>query len=216
MKTRIGQSAKIAGTSALLAVLVWTAGDGTLAQEGDKARVAWLREHAVEVRSIAPLDEDFSDLAPLAAAIGGARVVQLGEASHGDGASFDAKARLVRFLHQQMGFDALAWESGFFDLSLVEQALRQALPVARPGGGPTGPLASPTPERRLQPLPAGGVDLAAALRRGLLHRRDAGFYPLGRRRHDHPRTTLKPGWRTAGNGKGHGRFRRPWPGFVRA
>jgi len=98
--------------------------DGALAQDGDEARIAWLREHAVEVRSIAPLDEDFSDLEPLAAAIGGARVVQLGEASHADGASFDAKARLVRFLHQRLGFDALAWESGFFDLSLVERALR--------------------------------------------------------------------------------------------
>lgn len=67
--------------SALLAVLVWTTGGNALAQVGTEERVAWLREHAVEVRSIAPLDEDFSDLAPLAATIGGARVVQLGEAA---------------------------------------------------------------------------------------------------------------------------------------
>jgi len=91
-------------------------------------RVEWLRAHAVAVRSIEPADEDFSDLMPLAAAIGNARVVQLGEATHGDGSAFLAKARLIRFLHQVMGFDALAWEAGFFDCRDMAAALR--------GGGP--------------------------------------------------------------------------------
>ncbi|UCG51640.1 MAG: erythromycin esterase family protein [Candidatus Latescibacterota bacterium] len=39
----------------------------------------------------------------------------LGEQSHGDGATFLAKTRLVKFLHQEMGFDVLAFESGFYD-----------------------------------------------------------------------------------------------------
>jgi hypothetical protein len=38
----------------------------------------WLAAHAVPVRSIDPLDEDFRDLEPLVAAIGTARVVQMG------------------------------------------------------------------------------------------------------------------------------------------
>ncbi len=92
-------------------------------------RVAWLAEHAVAVRSIAPDDEDFSDLEPLAEAIGAARVVQLGEATHGDGSAFLAKARLIRFLHQRMGFDVLAWEAGFFDC-------RRDMAAALRGAGP--------------------------------------------------------------------------------
>ena len=63
MKTGTGQRSRIAWMSALLAVLAWSAGSRALAQD-EEARIAWLREHAVEVRSIAPLDEDFSDLAP--------------------------------------------------------------------------------------------------------------------------------------------------------
>jgi erythromycin esterase len=83
---------------------------------------------ASPIRSIDPNDADFSDLAPLAAAIGNARVVQLGEATHGDGATFLAKARLIHFLHEVMGFDAIAWESGFVDVRLTATALRAGLP----------------------------------------------------------------------------------------
>lgn len=78
-------------------------------------RVAQLRDEAVALRSIEPADEDFSDLAPLRSILADKRVVILGEAGHGDGAAFLSKSRLVRFLHREMGFDVLAFESGFYD-----------------------------------------------------------------------------------------------------
>lgn len=95
----------------------------------DPAKIHWLSEHALPVRSITPEDEDFSDLMPLVQWIGNSRVVALGEVTHGDGAMFLAKGRLVRFLHQVMGFDVLAWEAGFFDVSLVDAALRSDTPL---------------------------------------------------------------------------------------
>jgi erythromycin esterase len=90
----------------------------------EDGRLDDLRARAVPVRTLDPADEDFSDLAPLAEAIGAARVVQLGESTHGSGATFAAKARLVRFLHREMGFDVLAWESGLYDVRAVDDALR--------------------------------------------------------------------------------------------
>ena len=87
-------------------------------------REQWLREHAVVVRTIDASDEDFTDLEPLVDAIADARVVQLGESSHGAGATFKAKVRLIKFLHQQMGFDVLVWESGMYDVSNVNGDLR--------------------------------------------------------------------------------------------
>lgn len=99
------------------------------AEPAPDKRVRWLAENVAAVRSIAPQDEDFSDLMPLVGWIGNSRVVALGEVTHGDGPAFHAKARLLRFLHQVMGFDVLAWESGFFDVPLMDAALRTDVPL---------------------------------------------------------------------------------------
>ena len=88
---------------------------GAAIGKNNAAKVVWLSKHAVRIRSIQIEDADFSDLNPLVKLIGDARIVELGEESHGDGAAFQAKARLIRFLHEKMGFGVLAWESGFFD-----------------------------------------------------------------------------------------------------
>ncbi len=84
----------------------------------------WLAGRAVPIRSIDAADDDFRDLAPLARAIGQARVVQLGEPGHGAGTSFAAKVRLIKFLHQRLGFDVVLWESGLYDVDLTDAALR--------------------------------------------------------------------------------------------
>jgi erythromycin esterase len=91
-----------------------------------EARIAYLKQHAVPVRSIDTDDSDFTDLEPLRASIGERRIVMLGESTHGDGATFTAKIRLIKFLHQQMGFDVLAFEGGFYDIRKTWSVLRSA------------------------------------------------------------------------------------------
>ena len=61
------------------------------------------------------MDVSFDDLQFLKGVIGDRRLVQLGESGHGV-AEFDSvKVRLVQFLHQQMGFDVIAFESGLYE-----------------------------------------------------------------------------------------------------
>lgn len=95
------------------------------AESGREARVAWLRDHLASIRSVDPADADFADLAAFGRAIDGARVVMLGEQSHGDGSVFLAKTRLIRYLHEQLGFDVLIFESGLYDMAKAQAFLQQ-------------------------------------------------------------------------------------------
>jgi erythromycin esterase len=83
----------------------------------------WLDTNSTTVRSIDLHDTDFSDLAPLASAIGASRIVMLGEQSGLDGTTFRAKARLIRYLHEQLGFDVLVFESGLYDMEAAWQTI---------------------------------------------------------------------------------------------
>src|SRR5262249_24603315 len=82
------------------------------------------REYASTLRTLDPDDTDFSDLRPLRALIRDASIVILGEQTHGDGTTFKAKVRLLRYLHEQLGFDVLAWESGEFDCEMMNRAIK--------------------------------------------------------------------------------------------
>jgi len=54
----------------------------------------------------------------------------LGEASHSDGGTFYAKQRLICFLHEEMGFDVLAWEERFFAMEEINRALKSGQPLS--------------------------------------------------------------------------------------
>jgi erythromycin esterase len=96
-----------------------------LAPAAADPRIDWLKNNATAIRTIDPADENFADLQGLKQAIGKSRVVMLGEQSHGDGSTFKAKSRLVKFLHKEMGFDILAWESGLFDCREVDAGMKR-------------------------------------------------------------------------------------------
>lgn len=81
----------------------------------------WLRDNHVAIRSADPSDTDFSDLRFLQQTIGNKRVVQLGESSHGTAEFSSVKTRLIKFLHQEMNFDVIAFESGIFDCYLANE-----------------------------------------------------------------------------------------------
>jgi erythromycin esterase len=133
-------------------------------------RVAWLAQHAIPMRSLAPEDDDFTDLRPLRVAIGDARIVLLGEESHASGTNMRAISRLIRFLHQEMGFDVLAFESGLYDMWKVwplmqaghepVDAMRQGLHIVWSRAADFQPLARYLGQQAVgpHPLEVSGVD----------------------------------------------------------
>jgi erythromycin esterase-like protein len=87
--------------------------------------------------------DPYADFAPLAAEIGDARVVALGEPSHAEGNMFETQARLVAFLHERLGFTVLAWEAGLWSCETD---------AARCVGHPWGAVVE---TRGVRPPPAG-------------------------------------------------------------
>ena len=75
----------------------------------------WVHANHVPIRSTSATDTDFADLRALKDVIGERSLVQLGESGHGVGEFDSVKGRLIRFLHEEMGFDVIAFESGLYE-----------------------------------------------------------------------------------------------------
>lgn len=87
----------------------------------------WIEQNAVRINADSNENWSARDTERLIAEIGSARIVMLGEPSHGAGTAFAAKVRLVRLLHERLGFDVLVWESGLIDLERSEAGLHDDL-----------------------------------------------------------------------------------------
>lgn len=90
-----------------------------LQSEARPEEVAWLAEHAVPLAGV-EAGAGFEDLEPLRAIVGDARVVALGESTHGSREQFQMKHRLVEFLASEMGFDAFAIEASMPEAHAVD------------------------------------------------------------------------------------------------
>ncbi len=76
------------------------------------AAIAWAKAHAHPLVTV-EADAPFDDLAPLAAMIGDARLVGLGESTHGTREIFRMKHRLFAYLVETMGFTTFGIEASF-------------------------------------------------------------------------------------------------------
>ncbi len=84
--------------------------------------IAWARDHHNPIASIAANPNDtYADLEFLRSVLDGRRLVQLGESGHGVAEFSQAKVRLIKFMHERMGFDVLAFESGLFECYMANQ-----------------------------------------------------------------------------------------------
>jgi erythromycin esterase-like protein len=96
-----------------LRIVVMTLGLVTVASAAalqDESVVAWVRTHAIPLTTV-EASNGFTDLQPLKPMIGGARIVSLGEATHGSREIFQLKHRMVEFLASEMGFTIFAIEA---------------------------------------------------------------------------------------------------------
>src|SRR5258706_4978885 len=78
------------------------------------AVVSWMRQTAIPLRTL-DAGSGFADLAPLKPILINARIVGLGESTHGTSEFQRVKHRLLEFLVREMGYTAFALEAGYSD-----------------------------------------------------------------------------------------------------
>ncbi len=72
--------------------------------------VLWIRDNAVKLKTV-EAGHGFDDMEPLRKIIGDARIVSLGEATHGTREFFQLKHRILEFLATKMGFTIFSIEA---------------------------------------------------------------------------------------------------------
>jgi erythromycin esterase len=101
------------------------------AQNGNSAWVAWARDNHHPIATVQDFEGDtFADLQFFKEVIGNRRLVQLGESGHGVAEFNHVKVRLIKFLHQQMGFDVIAFESGLYECHAANDVVSRRPEIA--------------------------------------------------------------------------------------
>ncbi len=91
----------------------------------DPLFINWLndKDNRIDIRSLT--SENFEDLKCLKQYLNGKSIVQLGESSHGTKEYNLIKTRLIKFLHKEMGFDVISFESGLFECFFTNENISE-------------------------------------------------------------------------------------------
>ena len=80
-----------------------------------------ITKHVRPIETIAWSDTNFAGFEAITHSIGNAQIVMLGEQDHGDATAMEAKAKLIRYLHERHNFRVLAFESDFYGLQQLRE-----------------------------------------------------------------------------------------------
>jgi len=97
-------------TLAILLAVCCLIGLASAQQNPDKPAVDWIAANAVRLKT-PEAGNGFADMQPLKKIIGNARIVSLGEATHGTREFFQLKHRMLEFLATEMGFTIFSIEA---------------------------------------------------------------------------------------------------------
>lgn len=85
-----------------------------------------IQKNTYTLNSVSPTDENFSDLEFFKDKLKDKKIILLGESGHGDGTTFEAKTRLIKFLHEKLDYNVLAFEGAtIFDLYFAGSVIKR-------------------------------------------------------------------------------------------
>lgn len=90
----------------------------------------WLQKNAFPIEKLdSTVRDTYSDLEFLKNVLKGKRIVLLGESSHGAAEFSSTKVRLVKYLHEKLGYQVLAFESGLGETNASDAQIVKNTPL---------------------------------------------------------------------------------------
>ena len=84
-----------------------------------------IQSRLIDLHEVEYNDENFAGFEQIKNEIRDAQIVMLGEQSHTEATTFESKIKLIKYLHQEMDFDILAFESNIYECnkawSMIEE-----------------------------------------------------------------------------------------------
>jgi erythromycin esterase len=93
-----------------------------------------LEKISIDLGDVDGKDNSFNEFHKLEPLLEGVEIVMLGEQSHGDATTFETKVKLIKYLHQNLGFDILAFETGIYDCDKAWKEMNKGADVRQAFG----------------------------------------------------------------------------------
>lgn len=84
-----------------------------------------LNTQIINLGDVANGDNNFADFSKLKPLLEDVEIVMLGEQSHGEATTYETKIKLIKYLHQELDFDLLVFESGLYDCQKAWESIEQ-------------------------------------------------------------------------------------------
>ena len=108
----------------IIILIITLKASSALAQ--DDATLKWLNKNVIPVPIVNTSDESYKYFEPLKSILKNKRIVLLGEEDHVFSTTFEAKTNIIKYLHEELGFNVLAFESPLYNLATAYQtAIRE-------------------------------------------------------------------------------------------
>lgn len=95
-----------------------------LPEKGRQEQITEVARHIHQIDDVSFGSLDNDDLKMLDTLLSRKRIVILGESTHQDGTTFEAKSRLIKYLHENLGFNVVLYEAGQYDCWLMNEEMK--------------------------------------------------------------------------------------------
>ncbi len=84
-----------------------------------------IKNQLINLGEVTKNNEDYSNYSALKELLKDVEIVMLGEQSHGEATTYQTKIKLIKYLHEELGYDLLVFEAGFYDCHKAWELIEQ-------------------------------------------------------------------------------------------